>query len=65
MLTATKQDGPIFHTRSKTAQLNITKDLNLQSKIDTVTPDITKITDTPDATPKPLTKDRLQALLQM
>ena len=30
-----------------------------------VTPDITKVTDTPAATPKPLTEDKLQALLQM
>ena len=37
----------------------------LQPKTDTVTPDIPKVTDTPDATPKPLTKDRLQTLLQM
>ena len=29
------------------------------------TPDITKITDTPEAMPKPLTKDRLKALHQM
>ena len=28
-------------------------------------PDITKVTDTPDAMPKSLTEDRLQALLQM
>ena len=29
------------------------------------TPDVTNITDTPDAMSKPLTKDRLQALQQM
>ena len=34
-------------------------------KTDTATPDITNITDTPDAKLKPLTKDRLQALQQM
>ena len=32
---------------------------------DTVTPDIMKVTDTPDALPKLLTEDRLQPLLQM
>ena len=32
---------------------------------DTVTPDITKVTDTPDDTPKLLTEGNLQALLQM
>ena len=37
----------------------------LQPKEDTVTPDITKITDTPATTQKLLTEDRLQALLQM
>ena len=39
--------------------------LTPHSKTNTATPDITKVTDTSDATPKPLTKDRLQALLQM
>ena len=29
------------------------------------TPDVTNVTDTPDAMPKPLTKDRLQAVQQM
>ena len=65
MLSVTNHDGPAFHTRSTTAHCNITKDLTLQPMTDTVTPDITKITDKPDATPKPLTEDRLQALLQM
>ena len=65
MLSATNHDGPTFHTRRRTAQYNITEDLTSQPKSDTVTPDITTITDTPDAMPKPLTKDTLQALLQM
>ena len=42
-----------------------TEDLTPQPKPDTVTPDITTVTDTPDAMPKPLTKDILHALLQM
>ena len=65
MLFATNHDGPTFHPRSRTAQHNITEDLTPQPKTDTVTPDITRITDTPDAMPKLLTEDRLQALLQM
>ena len=59
-LSATNHDGPTFHTRSRTAHYNIT-----ESSTGTVTPNITKVTDTPDAMPKPLTKDRLQALLQI
>ena len=65
MLSATNHDGPAFNTRSRTAQHNITENLTLQHKTATVTPYITKITDTPDATPKLLTKDRLQELQQM
>ena len=65
MLTTTNHDGPAFHTRSRTTQHNITEDLTLQPKTESVTQDVTKITDTPDATLKLLTKDRLQALLQM
>ena len=65
MPTATNHNGPTFHTRSRTAQHKITEDLTPQPKTDTVTPDITKVTDTPDAILKLLTEDRLQALLQM
>ena len=65
MLSATNHHGPTFHTRSRTTQCNNTQDLTLQPKIDTVTPDITTVTNTPDAMPKLLTKDRLLALLQM
>ena len=65
MLYATNHDGPAFHTRSRTAQCNIAEDLTLQPKTDTVTPDINKVTDIPDTMPILLTKDRLQALLQM
>ena len=65
MLTATNYDWPALHTRSRTAQCNVTKDLTPQPKTDTVTSDITKVTDTPDTMPKLLTEDRLQALLQI
>ena len=65
MLSTTDHDGPTFHTRSRTVQCNIREGLTLQPKTDTFTPYITKVTDTPAATPKPLTEDRLQALLQM
>ena len=65
MLSNTIHDGPTFHTRSRAAQLNIPKNSTLQPRADTVTPDITKITDTPATTPKPITEDRLQILLQM
>ena len=65
MLSATNHDGPTFHARSRTTQCNNTEDLTLNLKVDTVTSDIPKVTDTPDVTPKPLTEDRLQALLQM
>ena len=63
MLTATNLDGTAFHTRSRIAQCNITEDLTLQPGVDTVTPDITTVPDTPDTTPKPLTTDILEALL--
>ena len=61
MLSTINHDGPAFHTGSRTAQCNITEDLTLQPMTDTVTPDITKVTDTPDATPELLTEDKLQA----
>ena len=65
VLTATNHDGPAFNTRGRTAQHNITEDLTPQPKADSVTPDITTVTDTPYAMPKLLTEDRLHALLQM
>ena len=65
VLSATIYDGPSFHTRSRTAQCNIMEDLTPQPKTDTVTPDIITVTEMPKATPKPLTEDRLHALLQM
>ena len=65
MLTATNYDGPAFNTRSRTAQCNIAEDLTTQPKTDTITPDISTVTDTPDATPKSQTEERLHTLLQM
>ena len=65
MLSATNHDGPTFHTRSRKAQSNMTKHLILHATTDTTTPDITKIKDIPDAMPKLLTDNNLQALLQM
>ena len=65
MLSVTNHDGPILHTRIRTAQYNITENLTLQTKTDTVTPDIPKVTGTQDAALTPLTEDRLQALIQM
>ena len=62
MLSATNLDGPAFNTRSRTAQHTSTEDPTTQPQSDAVIPDVT---DTPSTTPKPLTKDRLQALLQM
>ena len=65
MLSATNHDGPTFHTRSRTAQINTTDNLTPQPKTDTATPDITNVTDTPNAMPKLITKERLQTLQQM
>ena len=65
MLTATDYDGPAFNTRSRTAQCNITEHPTPQPNADTVTPDITTVENTPDTMPKPLTEERLHALLQM
>ena len=61
MLSATNLDGPAFNTRSRTVQCNTTNPTP-QPQSDAVTPDVT---DTPSTTPKPLTTDILQALLQM
>ena len=59
MLSATNTDGPAFNTRNQTHQ---------HPSLDTPIsqPDVTpEVTDATDPTPKPLTADRLQALLQM
>ena len=65
MLSATNHDGPAFHTRNKAAQSNMTDNLTPHPKPNMATPDVINITDTPDAMPKLLTEDRLQALQQM
>ena len=62
MLSATIPDAAAFNTRSRTAQHTTTEDPTSQPQSDAVTPDVTG---TPSTTPKPLTTDRLQALLQM
>ena len=62
MLSATNLDAPAFNTRRRTAQCNPREDRTSQLQSDAVTPDVTC---TPRTTPKPLTTDRLQALLQM
>ena len=61
MLSATNLDGPAFNTRGRTA-LCSTTNTTPQPQSDAVKPDVT---DTPSTTSKPLTTDRLQALLQM
>ena len=61
MLSATNPDGPAFNTRSRMALHISTEDTTLQPELDAVTPDVT---DTTSTTPKSLSTDRLQALLQ-
>ena len=59
MLSVTNTDGPAFNTRSQTHQC---------FSLDTSTsqPDITPaVSEAADPTPRSLTADRLQALLQM
>ena len=59
LLSITNSDGPAFNTRSQTQQC-----LSMHSP--TVQPDvILEISKIPDPTPKSLTADRLEALLQM
>ena len=59
MLSATNTEGLTFYTRSQTHQ-------HLSLDTSTSQPDITlEITEATDYTPKSLTSDRLQALLQM
>ena len=59
MISVTNTDGPTFNTRSQTCQ-------HLSPDTSTSQPDVTPaISDTTDPTPKSLTRDRLQALLQM
>ena len=59
MLSATHTDGPAFNTRSPTHQ-------SLSPNNFTSQPDVTReVSEATDPTPKSLTADRLQALLQM
>ena len=60
MLFATHSDGPAFNTRSRTAQQSSSEDSTPQT--DAVAPDVTV---TQSTTPKSLSADRLEALLQM
>ena len=59
MLAFTKSDGPTFNTRSQTRQYSTSNNSTTQAN---TTPDVS-----PDTTPTPktLTADRLEALLQM
>ena len=59
MLSVTDTDGPAFNTRSQTCQCISTDTSTSQPGI---TPDVSEAR---DPTPKTLTADRLQALLQM
>ena len=59
MLSATNTDGPAFHTRNQTHQH---LSLDISTSQPNVTPEVSEAT---DPTPKSLTADRLQALLQM
>ena len=60
MLSATHSDGPAFNTRSRTAQQHPFSDYTPQT--DATAP---VITETGNTTPKSLSADRLEALLQM
>ena len=55
LLSVTNSDGPAFNTRIQTHQ-------HLSTDTSTVQPEVSKV---PDPTPKSLTADRLEALLQM
>ena len=59
MLSVTNSDGPASNTRSQTCQC-------LSMDTSTVQPDVMlEISKAPDSTPKSLTANRLEALLQM
>ena len=59
MLSATHSGGPVFNTRSRTAQQNSS---NSTPQTDTAAP---VVTETDNTTPISLSTDRLEALLQM
>ena len=68
MLTVTNLAGPAFNTRSNASQHQRTMDtrpLNTPSITISVTSDLTSVEATQDITPKPLTANRHEALLQM
>ena len=58
MLSGTDTDGPAFNTRSQTQHLP----MDTSTSQPDITPDVSEGR---DPTPKTLTADRLQALLQM
>ena len=60
MLSATTPDGPAFNTRSSSAQHSSSEDTTPQTGAVE-----SNVTDTLNTTPKSLTADTLQALLQM
>ena len=59
MVSVSNKDGPAFNIRSQTQQCLASDQSTAQQD---VTPDIMP---TPDPTPKSLTADRLEALLQV
>ena len=59
MLSVTNTDGPAFNTRSQTHQC---LSLDTSTSMPDIIPEVSEAT---DPTPKSLTADRLQALLQM
>ena len=60
ILSVTSLDGPAFNTRSRNTQHSSSEDTTPQT--DAIAPDVT---DTSSTTPKAITADRLEALLQM
>ena len=69
MFTATNLDGPAFNARSKISHHHQTtmdtEPSNSQTIKETVTPDVTTMDTTQDITPKPLTANGHETLLQM
>ena len=69
MLTATNSDGPAFNTRSKTLHKchanTDTEALSTTPSRESITPDLTSMETTEDITPKTLTVNRHETLLQM
>ena len=59
LLSVTNTDGPVLNTRSQTHQC-------LSMDTSTIQPDVmSEVSKVPDPTPKSLTADRFEALLQM